>query len=85
MNSWRVSAFCVAIALAGCSGSSNHSNYVPPTMNPTVTTVSYTDYMKTLLALTSETAIALEVNDAMLTFADDNNPAAFDSVVGPPG
>lgn len=71
--------------LAGCGG--GHSNNpTPPDGGGTTppTTVSFTAFVHTQLAATSETTQPADVNGVDFTFPDDNNPAAFDDVVGGP-
>jgi len=75
----------VAATLAGCGGSSNHDNnggggvvVQPPT------TTSFTTFVHTQLAATSDTTQPADVNGVTFSFPDDANPAAFNDVVGTP-
>ncbi|QBB72156.1 hypothetical protein ELE36_18295 [Pseudolysobacter antarcticus] len=71
--------------LAGCGGSSNsnHNVSVPPPVvtPPPPTTTSFTSYVITLLAQAAN-SLPAEINDVMLSFPDETNSTAFDSVVG---
>jgi hypothetical protein len=75
-----------AAALGGCGGSSNHDNngggggvvVQPPT------TTSFTTFVHTQLAATSDTSQPADVDSVMFTFPDDTNAAAFNDVVGTP-
>ncbi|MEO5623777.1 MAG: hypothetical protein ABJB02_08080 [Dokdonella sp.] len=74
-------------ALAGCNGSSNSSSGggtppPPPPPPPPPTTTSFTSFVHTLLAQTSDTSQPADVNG--VTFTIDDNPADFTDVVGTP-
>ncbi len=74
-----------SMLLASCGGSSNsnHSgSTTPPVVTPPPpTSTSFTSYVITLLAQAAN-SLPAEINDVMLSFPDETNPTAFDSVVG---
>lgn len=73
------------VLLAGCGGgSSNSSPPPPPPPPPPPTTTSFTSFVHTELAATSDTSEPDDINGENFTFPDDTNPAAFDDVVGGP-
>jgi hypothetical protein len=77
-------AVAASMLLTGCGGSSNSSHgsvTPPPPPPPPPPTTSFTSYVITLLGQTANSAPS-EINNIMLSFPDQNNPAAFDSVVG---
>jgi hypothetical protein len=77
-------AAAIAALLEGCGGGhSNSSTTTPPPVTPPAST-SFTTFVHTELAATSETATPDDINSITFTFPDDNNPAAFDDVVGGP-
>jgi hypothetical protein len=75
----------VAATLSGCGGSSNHDNndgggvVVQPPQ-----TTSFTTFVHTQVAATSDTTQPADVDGVMFTFPDDTNAAAFNDVVGTP-
>lgn len=72
-------------ALAGCGGSSNSNTGVVPTQPPTQPPpTSFTSFVHTQVAQTSETTQPADVNAVTFSFPDENNPAAFNDVVGSP-
>jgi ABC-type glycerol-3-phosphate transport system substrate-binding protein len=78
-------AIAASLLLAGCGGSSNsnHAPTPPPVITPPPpTTVTFTSYVIMLLGQAAN-GIPDEVNNVMLTFPANNDPNAFDSVVGP--
>jgi len=76
-------AVACSMLLAGCGGSSNsnHSGSTTPPPPPPPTTTSFTSYVITLLAQAAN-SLPAEINDVMLSFPDETNSTAFDSVVG---
>jgi len=75
----------IAAALAGCGGGSSNSTVtVPPPPPPPPATTSFTTFVHTELAQTSETTEPEDINEVTFTFPDDDNPAAFDDVLGGP-
>ena len=75
----------IAAALSGCGGNSSNS---PPatgggTTQPPQAT-SLTDFVHTQISQTSDTTQPADVNGVTFSFPDDNNPAAFNDVVGTP-
>ena len=80
-----IAPMLIAAALAGCGGGSSNSTVtVPPPPPPPPTTTSFTTFVHTELAQTSETTEPEDVNGVTFTFPDDDNPAAFDDVLGGP-
>ncbi len=76
-----------AFALAGCGGSNSNSSNTPPPPPPPPpppATTSLTDFVHSQLAATSDTTQPVDINGITFTFPDDNNPAAFNDVVGNP-
>jgi hypothetical protein len=81
-----LAAGMIAASLGGCGGSSNHDNngggggvvVQPPT------TTSFTTFVHTQLAATSDTTQPADVNSVTFSFPDDENAAAFNDVVGTP-
>ena len=76
----------VALVLGGCGGGNSNSPTPPPpviTPPPPVTT-SLTSFVHTQLAATSETSQPVDVNGVTFSFPDDDNPAAFNDVLGTP-
>lgn len=81
-----ISIVLAGALLAGCNGSSNsnHSSTTPPPPPPPPpTTTSFASYVITLLGQ-AENSLPAQVNDVMLSFPDDNNAAAFNSVFNTP-
>lgn len=75
----------IAAALVGCGGgSSNSSNTPPPPPPPPPAATSLTTFVHTELAQTSDGTQPDDINDVMFSFPDDDNPAAFDDVLGGP-
>lgn len=77
----------LAAALGGCNGSSNNNagsggTPPPPPPPPPPATTSFTDFVHTQLAATSDTTQPADVNG--VTFTIDDNPADFNDVVGGP-
>lgn len=84
MKRW-IAPMLLAAALAGCGGGSSNSTVtVPPPPPPPPATTSFTSFVHTELAQTSESTEPEDVNDVMFTFPDEDNPAAFDDVLGGP-
>ena len=77
-------AAAIAVLLQGCGGGHSNSSTPPPVTPPPPATTSFTTFVHTELAATSETATPDDINGITFTFPDDNNPAAFDDVVGGP-
>lgn len=78
-----------ALALAGC-GSSSNSPAPPPVVEPPPpppppppSSVTFPALLLGLLAQTSDAAEPAAINDLTITFPDNDNPALFDSVLGP--
>lgn len=71
--------------LGGCGGSSNSTTSTGGggTTQPPQPT-SFTTFVHTQVAQTSETTQPADVNAVTFAFPDDNNPAAFNDVVGTP-
>jgi hypothetical protein len=71
---------CLTIVLcAGCSGSDNRQ--ASPS-GPGANATDFSTFVSQLVSSTpSETAAPVEVESANFTFADDDNPAAFDAVI----
>lgn len=70
-------------ALAGCGGGSSNSNTGGGTTQPPQPT-SFTSFVHTQVAQTSDTSQSADVNAVTFSFPDDNNAAAFNDVVGTP-
>jgi len=80
-----LASLLIAAALAGCGGgSSNSSNTPPPPPPPPPAATSLTTFVHTELAQTSDVTQADDINEVMFAFPDDDNPAAFDDVLGGP-
>ena len=81
-------AMAAALLLAGCGGSSNSpgddddDNEPPPP--PPVTTVDFPDFLRDILAMTSDTTDPVDVNDEDFLFPDNDDPTLFDDVIGSP-
>ncbi|MEO6689476.1 MAG: hypothetical protein ABIS07_04430 [Dokdonella sp.] len=79
-------ALLMIAVLGGCSGSSSNSNTgggpTQPPQPPQPT--SFTGFVHTQIAQTSDTTQPADVNAVTFSFPDDNNPAAFNDVVGSP-
>jgi hypothetical protein len=75
----------LAAVLGGCGSSSNSplSNGGGTTTQPPQAT-SFTAFVHTQVAQTSDTSQPADVNGVTFSFPDDNNPAAFNDVVGTP-
>jgi ABC-type glycerol-3-phosphate transport system substrate-binding protein len=76
-----------ALALAGCGGGSNSppdddDNEPPPP--PPVTTTDFPDFLRDILAQTSDTTDPVDVNDEDFRFPNNDDPDLFDDVVGTP-
>ena len=77
----------VALVLGGCGGGNSNSSMPPPpviTPPPPPVTTSLTSFVHTQLAATSETSQPVDVNGVTFSFPDDDNPAAFNDVLGTP-
>ena len=77
----------LALALGGCGGSNSNSTTQvppPPPPPPPPATTSFTSFVGTVLASTSDTTEPVDVNGVNFTFPDNDNPAAFNNVVGSP-
>ncbi|MGH8171497.1 MAG: hypothetical protein ACREPX_00025 [Rhodanobacteraceae bacterium] len=84
MNRFCAIALFAAV-LAGCGGSNSNSSVTPPPPPPPPpTTTSFTTFVHTELAQTSNASEPENVNDVMFTFPDDDDPTAFDDVLGGP-
>ena len=67
--------------LSACGGDSMSDS--TPAAAPPPAAVSFTAFVLGLLQNQSDSAAPLMVNAAQFTFADDDNPAAFATVLGP--
>ena len=72
--------------VAGCSdgngnGNNGGGNNPPPPPPPPATT-SFTDFVHAQLTATSDTSDPVDVNGIDFTFPDDDNPNAFNDVLG---
>lgn len=75
---------CVAVLLcAGCSGGSDYSASAPPAQPPGGNTTDFSTFVTAqfLAPALSQTAAPADVEATTFTFADDDNPNAFDSVI----
>ena len=80
-----LASILIAAALAGCGGGSSNSTVVtPPPPPPPPTTTNFTTFVHAELAQTSDATEPEDVNDVMFTFPDDDDPTAFDDVLGGP-
>ena len=78
----------MALVLGGCGGGNSNSSMPPPPVvtppPPPPVATSLTSFVHTQLAATSETNQPVDVNGVTFSFPDDNNPAAFNDVLGTP-
>lgn len=76
----------MALVLGGCGGGNSNSPTPPPPViaPPPPLTTSFTSFVHTQLAATSETSQPVDVNGVTFSFPDDDNPAAFNDVLGTP-
>ena len=73
---------CVAVVLcAGCSSSNNSRPAAAPPPGPNTTDFSTFVTAQFLAPALSQTAAPADVESTTFTFADDDNPNAFDSVI----
>ena len=70
----------VAAALSGCGGDSMGASQAMPAAAPPSAT-DFTAFLKQLLAGQSDTSAPLTVSAAQFVFPDDDNPAAFATVL----
>jgi hypothetical protein len=77
--------FCVAVVFcAGCSGSNYGRRPAPSTPPPPgATTVDFSNFVVAQYqpSATNETRAPVQVESTNFTFADDDNPNAFDSLL----
>lgn len=70
--------------LGGCGGSSNSTTSTGGGTTQPPQPTSFTGFVHTQVAQTSDTTQPVDVNAVTFSFPDDNNPAAFNDVVGTP-